>query len=118
MQLLLIDNRVNDVQTVTDSLLENVDFVIVDFDNDTQDTLIAKIPVKIYDSVGIFQENYDKNSYQYIRSHTNSVLTNVSTEDPNLDTWSEYKSLLTYFKNTLEFKTLDLMGCSIYSNPD
>jgi len=118
MQLLLIDNRVNDVKTVTDSLLENVDFVIVDFNNDTQDTLIAKIPVKIYDSVGIFQENYEKNSYQYISSFTNSVLTNVSLEDPNLDTWSQYKSLLSYFKNTLEIKTLDLMGCNIYSNPD
>ena len=118
MQLLLIDNRVNDVQTVTDSLLENVDFVIVDFNNDTHDTLISKISVKTYDSVGIFQENYETNSYQYISSFTNSVLTNVSSEDPNLDTWSQFKSLLTYFKNTLQINTLDLMGCSIYSNPD
>ena len=117
MQLLLIDNRVNDVKTVTDSLLENVDFVIVDFNNDTHDTLIAKISVKTYDSVGIFQENYETNSYQYIRSFTNSVLTNVSSEDPNLDTWSQFKSLLTYLKNTLQINTLDLMGCSIYSNP-
>lgn len=118
MQLLLIDNRVNDVKTVTDSLLENVDFVIVDFNNDTHDTLISKISVKTYDSVGIFQENYETNSYQYISSFTNSVLTNVSSEDPNLDTWSQFKSLLTYFKNTLQINTLDLMGCSIYSNPD
>jgi alpha-tubulin suppressor-like RCC1 family protein len=118
MQLLLIDNRVNDVKTVTDSLLENVDFVIVDFNNDTHDTLISKISVKTYDSVGIFQENYETNSYQYISSFTNSVLTNVSSEDPNLNTWSQFKSLLTYFKNTLQINTLDLMGCSIYSNLD
>ena len=118
MQLLLIDNRVNDVKTVTDSLLENVDFVIVDFNNDTHDTLISKISVKTYDSVGIFQENYETNSYQYISSFTNSVLTNVSSEDPNLNTWSQFKTLLTYFKNTLQINTLDLMGCSIYSNLD
>ena len=118
MQLLLIDNRVKDVQTVTDSLLNNVDFVMVDFENDILDTLISKIPTKIYDSVGIFQENYDLNSYQFIKSFTNSILTNVTLEDPKLETWSQYKALLSYFKNTLQINTLDLMGCNIHSNSD
>jgi len=116
MQLLLIDNRVNDVQTVTDSLLENVDYVIFDFDNDTRESVIAKIPVKIYESIGIFQENYDTDSYQFLRSFTVSTLTNISSEDPNLDTWSDYKSLLSYFKTTLGINTIDLMGCSININ--
>jgi alpha-tubulin suppressor-like RCC1 family protein len=119
MHLLLIDNRVQDVKTVTESLLDNVKFVIVDFDNDTLNTLVAKIPHgKTYDSVGIFQENYELNTYQLVKSFTNSVLTNVKTEDPNLETWSQYKSLLSYFKNTLKIKTLDLMGCNIYSSLD
>jgi len=118
LQLLLIDNRVNDVQTVTNSLLENVVVVIVDFDNDTLDTLISKIPVKVYDSVGIFQENYETNIYQFIKLFRISTLRKVSLLDANLNTWSQYKSLLSYFKNTLQITTLDLMGCSIYSNPD
>ena len=118
MQLLLIDNRVKDVQTVTDSLLNNVDFVMVDFENDILDTLISKIPTKIYDSVGIFQENYDTNSYQFIKSFGNSILTNVTLDDPKLETWSQYKALLSYFKNTLQMNTLDLMGCNINSNPN
>ncbi len=116
MQLLLIDNRVNDVQTVTDSLLENVDYVIFDFDNDTRESVISKIPVKTYESIGIFQENYNTDSYQFLRSFTVSILTNISSEDPNLDTWSDYKSLLSYFKTTLGINTLDLMGCSININ--
>ena len=49
MQLLLIDNRINNVETVTDSLLDNVEFVLVDFYNDTYDTLISKIQSKKYD---------------------------------------------------------------------
>ena len=118
MQLLLIDDRVKDVQTVTDSLLDNVDFVMVDFENDTLETLISKIPTKIYDSVGIFEENYDSNSYQFVKSFGTSILTNVITEDPKLETWSQYKILLLYFKNTLHINTLDLMGCNINSNPD
>ena len=51
MQLLLIDNRINNVEAVTDSLLDNVEFVLVDFDNDTYDTLISKIQGKKYDSI-------------------------------------------------------------------
>ena len=78
MQLLLIDNRVKDIQTVTCSLLANVEVVTVDFENDTLDTLISKIPTKIYDSVGIFQENYYSNTYQFIKSFTNSILTNIT----------------------------------------
>ncbi len=119
MHLLLIDNRVKDVQTVTKSLLNNVTMVVVDFDNDTLDTLVAKIPQgKTYNSVGIFEENYELNTYQLVKSFTNSVLTNVKSEDPNLETWSQYKLLISYFKNTLKIKTLDLMGCNIYSSSD
>ena len=118
MHLLLVDNRVKDVQTVTQSLLPGVDCVSVDFENDTYETLIAKIPVKTYESVGIFQENYELNTYQLIQSFKDSVLTNIQIQDPNLDTWSQYKSLLSYFKNTLQIKTLDLMGCNINSSPD
>ncbi len=118
MQLLLVDNRVKDVQTVTQSLLPGVDFVLVDFETDTYETLVAKIPVKTYDSVGIFEENYELNTYQLVSSFGNSVLTNVETQDPTLETWSQYKSLLSYFKNTLKAKNLDLMGCNINSSPD
>ena len=118
MHLLLVDNRIKDVQIVRQSLLPGVDYVSVDFENDTYDTLIAKIPVKTYESVGIFEENYELNKYQLIQSFKDSVLTNVKAQDPNLDTWSQYKSLVSYFKNTLQIKTLDLMGCNINSSPD
>ena len=68
MHLLLVDNRIKDVQTVKQSLLPGVHCVSVDFENDTYDTLIAKIPVKTYESVGIFEENYELNTYQLIHS--------------------------------------------------
>ena len=118
MQLLLVDNRVKDVETVTQSLLPGIDYVLVDFETDTYETLVAKIPVKKYESVGIFEENYELNTYQLVSSFGNSVLTNVKTRDPNLQTWRQYKQLLSYFKNTLQVNTLDLMGCNINSSPD
>ena len=85
MQLLLIDNRINNVETVTDSLLDNVEFVLVDFYNDTYDTLISKIQGKKYDSVGIFQENYELDNYQLVYSFTNSILKNINIEDTYLE---------------------------------
>ena len=118
MQLLLVDNRVKDVQTVPQSLLPGVDHVLVNFETDTYETLVSKIPVKTYESVGIFQENYELNTYQLVSSFDTSVLTGVETEDPTLDTWTQYKSLLSYFKDTLQVNTLDLMGCNIHSSPD
>ena len=118
MQLVLIDNRIKDVETVISSLLNNVEFVMVDYENDTYDSLISKIPSKVYNSVGIFQENYELNTYQLIKSFSNSLLINVSSDDPNLATWSQYKNLLAYFKNTLHIETLDLMGCRIKSSLD
>uniref|UniRef100_A0A6C0I7T5 Fibronectin type-III domain-containing protein n=1 Tax=viral metagenome TaxID=1070528 RepID=A0A6C0I7T5_9ZZZZ len=118
MQLLLVDNRVKDFQTVTESILDTVDIVSVDFDNDTYDTLVSKIPVKTYESVGVFQENYDLNTYQLVKLFSNSVLSGVETEDPTLETWTQYKSLISYFKDTLQANTLDLMGCNIHSSPD
>ena len=39
MQLLLVDNRVKDVETVTQSLLPGVDHVLVDFETDTYEHL-------------------------------------------------------------------------------
>jgi alpha-tubulin suppressor-like RCC1 family protein len=118
MQLLLVDNRVKDIETVTQSLLSGVEYVLVDFETDTYETLVVKIPVKSYESVGIFQENYELNDYQLISSFGNSVLTGVKTQDPILETWRQYKQLLSYFKDTLKMKTLDLMGCNINSSPD
>ena len=117
-RLLLIDSRANDTKLVIDSLLPNVDFILVDFFNDTFDTLIQKIGSKTYDSIGVFQENYELPRYQFLNAFRRSVLVNVKAKDPQLNTWREFIDLLTYFRNNLDCKVIDLMGCGIYSSED
>ena len=115
--LLLIDNRVNDTSTVIQSLNDNTNYVIIDYDNDTYDTIINKIGnIRSYNNVGIFQENYDLDYYQFVNTFEKSVLKNVEKIDNSLDSWSQFKQLLSYFKNVLMASNIDLMGCSIHSN--
>lgn len=118
MKLLLIDNRINDMEVVLDSLLPNIDYIIVDFQNDTLDSIQSNINNKnqTYEYIGIFQENYETSSYQFVESFGSSILTDVSTDDPNLNTWASYIQMIIYFKDVLKMQTLDLMGCNIMNN--
>ena len=121
--LLLIDNRINDMSTIIQSLKPNTKYIIIDYDNDTYDSIINKINniskienILSYNNVGIFQENYELYSYQFVNAFENSVLENVEELDNNLDSWCQFKLLISYFKNILMASNIDLMGCNIHSN--
>jgi alpha-tubulin suppressor-like RCC1 family protein len=123
MSLILIDNRVSDQKTVIDSLLQGTKYVIVDYELDTLETLQNKIADVVIDitnitNVGIFQENYNTGNYQYIGQFGQATLTDVETVDPEIATWNDFTSLLTYFKNVLNITNLDLMGCNIHKDPN
>ncbi len=117
--LLLIDNRVNDIQFIINSIeLSKTKYVIVDFELDTLESIkqnINNLGLTNISNVGIFQENYYNSSYQFVKSFGNSVLVDVTTVDPELSSWSQYISLLQHLK-TLGMSNLDLMGCSIGSD--
>jgi alpha-tubulin suppressor-like RCC1 family protein len=118
--LLLIDNRINDMSTVIQSLNIDTTYIIIDYDNDTYDSIINKISnnenTLTYNNVGIFQENYDSDTYQFINAFEKALLENVEELDNNLDSWYQFKLLISYFKNVLMASNIDLMGCNIHSN--
>ncbi len=121
MKLLLIDNRVQDVTFVTNNLLSEVYSIVFDFNNDTFESLIEKISqnnYKKFDSVGIFQENFETSEYQILNSFEKSILFGVEIADPTLDSWKEYIQLIKYLKYNLEINNIDLMGCNIGSSQD
>jgi hypothetical protein len=91
MKLLLVDNRVSDQLTIHASLLSDVDLVTFDFQNETTESLLTKIGDKKYDSLGIFQDNNnDAIFYKLFNNHDLSVLIDVSIQDINLDSWSNF----------------------------
>jgi hypothetical protein len=117
MKLLLVDNRVSDQLTIHASLLSDVDLVTFDFQNETTESLLTKIGDKKYDSLGIFQDNNnDAIFYKLFNNHDLSVLIDVSIQDINLDSWSNFINQIKTIKDVTNIDTIDLMGCGIYSN--
>jgi hypothetical protein len=118
-RLVLIDSRVNDLDTVVRSLLADTKYVVVEFEIDTLETIQAKIDLLgplSFESVAIFQENYEMATYQFVQSFGQAVLENVAEVDGQLASWAQFSGLLSYFKNSLKALNIDLLGCNIYSN--
>jgi hypothetical protein len=104
-KLLLIDNRVSDIETVKNSINNtSVKYITIDFETDTLNSIQYKVnnlDITEFSSVGIFQENYDTEIYQFVKSFNESVLTNIELTDPELSTWSQFIDLSQYFKTSL-----------------
>ena len=67
-----------------------VKYIIVDYLNDTSQTIYNKINqlnITNIVNVGLFQENFNIPTYQFVRSFQRSVLDNVQKQDPSLNTW-------------------------------
>jgi hypothetical protein len=117
--LVLIESRINDKETIIRSLLETTFYIIIEYEIDTLDSIKDKInllDLKSLNRVAIFQENYNMPTYNFVQSFNKSILDNVEELDTDLLTWSDFTSLLSYFKNTLNVLKIDLLGCNIYNN--
>ena len=117
--LVLIDSRINDKETIIRSLLETTFYIIIEYEIDTLDSIKDKLillNIKSLESVAIFQENYNMPTYNFVQSFNKSILDNVEELDSDLLTWTDFTSLLSYFKNTLNVLKIDLLGCNIYNN--
>ena len=71
MKLLLIDSRIDDKQTVIDSLLSDTTYIIIDYFIDTFQSIkdkIYQLNINNFINVGIFQENDINPIYQFIKS--------------------------------------------------
>jgi hypothetical protein len=122
INLLLIDNRVNDMSVVISSANTNTSkYIVIDYETDTYSTICQKISdigVSNYSSVGVFQENYENQTYQFVKSFGESILADVQSQDSELSTWTQFSNLLGYLKSTYGVSNVDLMGCSIYADPN
>jgi alpha-tubulin suppressor-like RCC1 family protein len=117
--LILIDSRIDNKETIIYSLLKTTFYIIVEYEIDTLDSIKDKInllDIKSLEGVAIFQENYNIPTYNFVQSFNKSILNNVAELDSDLLTWTDFTSLLSYFKNTLNVLKIDLLGCNIYNN--
>ena len=143
--ILLIDKRVQDYDTLvraTDS--ELCIPVLFDYYTDTINDIKARILTACCESdappspppptpppptndatqrcIGLIQHNYNRPFYNFIASSDTpgSVVLGVTNNDPDLETHSPLRDLITWCHTTLEINAayFDMMACALYSNPD
>ena len=107
-KLLLIDNRVRLPDIIVSSLETDVDHIIFDYERETLDSLISKITIKSYESIGIVQEQDTIPSYTLAKPMGDYDLNDYST-------WTTYIELVQWCVSNLGIKFWDLIECNIDS---
>ncbi len=119
--LLLIDSRIKDINTLIDSLNLNTFYIILDFFNDTINSLLNKIDnlhIININNIGLIkEEEYDK-YYKLVKNQNNCILMNVITEDPELESWYDITYFFKYLKNKYNFNEFDYISCNLAKYDD
>ena len=90
--LLLLDTRIKDLNDIINSIQSDTTYIFIDYYNDTFISIINKINnlnINLFESVGLLRHGYYLPSYNFIdKQITPSILQNVETIDPNINSWS------------------------------
>ena len=116
MRLVLIDNRIRDHQSIIDSLTDDTEYVIFEFRSNIES--IKSQIVKSYESVAIIQHNYEIEVYRLVLDCSSSIVNDLETVDPTLESWQEYIEFLRWLKTERGANQIDLMACNLWSNPN
>lgn len=110
--LLFMDAHTNIVSFLKSTLLSTTTCVLYFPEVDTAETLLQKIPPGTYTHVGILQENTVTNTYRFLDSFGEPILANVSTLDPSLQSWIQFKH---FFQGltSMGMTHLDYIECNL-----
>lgn len=107
-KLLLIDNRIDDIDILIELLVSNVDFIIFDYYDDTFESIKNKI-IKSYYSVGLIQYNYENKKYKLLDSMEEVDLQKDSILEEG---WSGFVEFIRWMRLEIGMKELDwIMSC-------
>lgn len=109
MALLLLDNRIQDLEFILRCLKSNVTPVLFDFKRDSFESITEKIPEKRYTHLGILKSPRLSDTYCLMESFGESVLKDVQRYDPALDTWTSFHLLVELCVSRLGVRCLDMI---------
>jgi len=118
MRLVLIDKRITDIPNIVNSLTPDTEYQTFEWFGDIP--TIKQNITKNYESVAIIQHYYPHNAavYQLVYDTSFAIVENLGTEDPSLNTWSQYIDFLLWLKNERGANHIDLMACNLWANAD
>jgi len=121
--LLLVDSRLSDIDTILQSLNSETFGVVFQYETDTYETICDAIRDRTSElnldgvgAVGILQHHIPSSRYQFVNSESECLLESVSTMDAALVTWGQYSNFISTLVSRYNVHTLDLMACALYSN--
>jgi len=132
--ILLIDKRVQDYETIVNATDSSLCIpVLFDYYTDTVDDIKARISTAYeldapstptedgaHRCIGLIQHNYNHPFYNLVSADRGSVILGVADRDPDLETWSSLRDLITWCSTTpgIESEYFDMMACALYANSD
>ena len=122
LNILLIDKRVSQyediVAAVDPALAVGVVFDYYDDTFETIKTRIGELGLTNIAAVGLVQHNYKAPMFTMLASADLAPIAQVSTQDPDLAAWTQFKDFISWCKTELNTAHFDMMACALYSDPD
>lgn len=115
--LLLLDTRLQDLDSIESSLTPGTEFAEFDFHNETFDSLKLKV-TKPYSSVAIAQHNFSKPYCKIIDNMRMATILDVENGDPTLESWSDFVEFLMWLKVERGVTTVDFLACNLWASAD
>jgi len=114
--LILIDSRVPGINDIVSSLTLDTESLVFDQFADTFESIKARIQ-KPYKSIAIAQHNYGLPTFNMVIMSKPALLKDVGTNDPELDSWSEFAEFLQWLKHN-GANWVDFLACDLWANAD
>jgi uncharacterized protein YjbI with pentapeptide repeats len=121
-KLLIIDSRLEEIQTIINSLNTSSKYILLDYYNDTFNDLLNKISAlneSTFTNVALMAHSYsNKITYKMLdKQQTESILYDVQTLDSNLSTWLEIINFWNTLVSLYSVQFIDYLGCAILNDP-
>jgi uncharacterized protein YjbI with pentapeptide repeats len=125
LNIILIDKRVSQYEDIVAAVDPALAIGIVfDYYEDTFDTVKTRMRelVEVGNSIPIaiclIQHNYNAPMFTMLASADVAPVAQVSTQDPDLTAWTQFRDLITWCKTEFNAAYFDMMACALYSDPD
>lgn len=115
MRFVFIDSRINDIPNIISAFESDINYYVFDFYNDTFSDLKDKL-TNDYESIGIIQHNTYSSTYKLLENSNDSVVENVTENDAELQTWSDYIDFLKWMYTNKNVVTIDLFACDLWDD--
>ena len=115
--LLLLDTRIKDLNDIINSIQPDTSFIFIDYFNDTFQEIINKINnlnINSFESIGLLRHGYYLPTYKFIdKQVVPSIIENVETIDPIIDSWDEISDFLKLLKDSYQITYFDFISCRL-----